>query len=366
MALKRRARSEAGRVLVEALRGTRFDGPRAPELTPQLLAAADSHGVVLALRRAYQAAGMPSDDLRAAARRLRANALRITHAAAEVSSWLGSATVPHAVIKGPAVAAAYPNADREFVDLDVLVAPADMERAIHELEHHGAVVLEPEGWPRSDGIAELVLGLPSGVAVDLHADLVHRQEVRRWFSFPPEPLLRRAVTAQVAGHTLPVLDPDDSCCYIALHAAVSGGDRLVWLADLDALVRQDEIRWDTLIARARQARMALVVGVMLERAVTVLDTPVPPEALDELLRGGRLWSRLLAAFERRRPTSESHGQIFRGQVLMRSTRSSTLTSLLQLASLIWTDVIVFVLTDSSHPWRTRLGRRRGDRIEPSP
>ncbi len=303
---------------------------------------------------------MPIDDLQARAWRLRALALRITHAAAEVSGWLGDAGVPHAVMKGPAIAAAYPNADREFVDLDVLVAPPDMGQAIGELERHGASVLEPEGWPRSDGIAELVFGLPSGVAVDLHADLIHHQEVRRWFAFPTEPVLGRAAAASVAGQTIPVLGPEDCCTYVALHAAISGGDRLIWISDLDALVRQGQIHWETLIDRARQARLALVVGMMLERAVHLLDTPVPPQALDDLLRGGRLWSRMMMAFERRRPTENSHEQLFRGQVLMRSTRSSTATSIAQLLDLLWTDVIRYVLTDASHPWRVRLRERRRD------
>jgi hypothetical protein len=132
----------------------------------------------------------------------------------------------------------------------------------------------------------------------------------------------------------------------------------VWLADLDALVRQGGIRWNTLIERARKARLALVVGVMLERAATVLDTPVPPAALNALKRRGRLWSALVAAFEARRPTAESHGKIFRGQVLVRSTRSSTATSAAQLAGLIWKDVIRFVITDPGHPWRQRLRERR--------
>jgi hypothetical protein len=93
---------------------------------------------------------------------------------------------------------------------------------------------------------------------------------------------------------------------------------------------------------------------MLQRASAVLATPVPPDALKQLLRGGWMWSRLLAAFEHYRPTSASHNQIFRGQVLMRSTRRSSASSVVQLARLVWTDVILFVLRDSSHPWRVRL------------
>jgi len=353
---------DAARVLLEALRGRRFDAATAPEPTPRLVAAADYHGVVLVLRRAYgPASAVPRiGELKAAARRLRALSLRIAHTAVEVSGWLEDASVRHAVIKGPAVAVAYPDEDREFVDLDVLVGPGDMARAIHELGRHGAVVLEPEGWPRTDGIGELALGLPSGVVVDLHADLVHHEDVRRRFSFPAEPLLQRAISVPMLGGSILALNPEDSCTYVALHAAISGGDRLVWLADLDALVRQDQIQWATLIEHARQARLALVVGVMLQRTAAVLGTPVPQHALKALLRNGLLWSTLLATFEHFRPIARSHGQILRGQVLMRSTRSSTASSMVQLARLIWTDVTLFVLRNSNHPWRSRVRTwRRG-------
>jgi hypothetical protein len=356
---------DIARILVEAVQRRRIDPATASPPTHQLIAAADYHGVVLQLKRAY---GPDSEraqlgTLIATARRLRSLALRIAHHAVLVSGWLHEADIPHAVIKGPAMAAAYPNADREFVDLDLLVAPEDMRRAITELERHGATVLEDEGWPRNDGIGELALGLPSGVAVDLHADLVHHADVRRQFRFPAEPLLARATTVTVLGHELPTLDPEDSCAYIALHAVISGGHRLVWLADLDALVRQQRIDWATLVARARQARLALVVGVMLARTATVLGTPVPADALAELLQGGRLWNRLLAGFERYRPTSESYGSIVRGQVLVRATRRGTASSLAGLARLIWTDVICFAVTNRNHPWRVRLrGQRRGLRL----
>jgi phosphohistidine swiveling domain-containing protein len=350
--------ADEGRLLVEALKGGRLDPVSTPP-TRQLVAAAEQHGVLLSLRRAY--GGVAGDaqtaELTASARRLRALALRIATSGVEVSDRLQRASVPHVVVKGPAIAADYPDADREFIDLDVLVAPSYMTRAIGALEEIGAVVLEPEGWPRNDGIGELVLGLPSGVAIDLHADLVHHAELRRQFDFPAEPLIARATTARVLGHEIPVLDPEDSCTYVALHAAISGGHRLVWLADLDALVRQDRIQWDVLVARARQARLALVVGVMLDRAAAVLGTQVPPAALDSLSHRGWVWRRLVAGFESRRPTSASHGQLLRGQILVRATRDSTAASLRELARLVWTEVIWFVVRDSHHPWREQWRSR---------
>lgn len=341
-------------LLVNAVRGLPVS---AENVNPGswLVQAAVHHRVVTPLYRAcrkgdieHGAAGLA----RLAADR-RATALRISHWGVETSRWLTKAGIAHAIVKGPAVAAAYPDADREFVDLDVLVEPAAMHAAIDVLTRHGAEAIDGKSWPRDDGIAELGFGLASGVAIDLHADLIHKQDVRRDFDFPASMLLARASTTLVLGQEIPVLDPQDTLIYVALHAMISGGDRLSWLADLDALVRHGGIDWPTVVARARRAKLALVLGVMLQRAVIVLETPVPTDALRALLRRGKLWSRLLVTFERRRPTAANFGRNVRGQVLMRATRDSTATSLKTLARLVWTDVIVFAVTDDRHPWRTR-------------
>jgi hypothetical protein len=315
-------------LLAEALRGRRLGEVRGPSLSPRLIRAADRHGVVIALHRAYRRGNAEGDleELASSAWNRRAIALRIARSSLDVSEWLREAAVVHAVVKGPALAAAYPDADREFIDLDVLVAPAQMLPAIAALERRGAEVLEPQPWPRDDGIAQLPLGLPSGVSVDLHTDLVHREHVRRDFRFPAEPLLERVTTADVLGQQIPVLDPEDTLTHVALHAMLSGGDRLIWLA--------------------------LVIGVMLQRAAMVLGTPVPPRTLRALRRRGIIWAYLLAAFERRRPTVANYGRNVHGQVLVRATRTSTITSMATLAGLIWTDVIVFVLQDRQHPWRS--------------
>jgi hypothetical protein len=342
-------------MLIRAIRGERLDGSDSP--SPEvLLDAARLHGVVLPLHRAFSDAG-GGRAIKAAARRERAIALRLTAAAVDVSGWLREAGVAHAIVKGPAVAAAFPNSDRGFVDVDVLVDPEAMGRAIATLERHGAEVLEPVAWPRHDGIGQMSLGLPSGAAIDLHADLIHHARVRREFALRPDGLLNRSTTLTLLGTEVPVLDREDTLTHVALHAMLSGGDRLVWLADLDALVKRGGIRWLVLTERAQSARLALVVGVMLERAAAVLGTPVPPDVLCVLTQDGRLWCRLLAQFERARPTAESHAGIVRGQILIRATRDSTAASLCALARLIWTEVILFVVRDSSHPWRQRLRYR---------
>lgn len=180
--------------------------------------------------------------------------------------------------------------------------------------------------------------------------------MRRCFRLPVAPLLERTRTLQLPGGAVPVLDPEDALIHTALHAAIAGGDRLVWLADLDALVRTG-IRWDVLIERARGARLPLVTGVMLERASLTLDTPLPGGVLEALLRSGRLWGMILVWFDRARPVAASHGRLFRGQVLVRSTRHSTLSSVAALFEMTRTEVIGQLIKNPDHPWRQAWTRR---------
>ncbi len=343
--------------LIKALRGVPVNTSLGPEAVERLTPAADHHGVVIPVYRALmrsERASVASSHLAKLAKRRRAGALVITMSAVDVCNWLQHAEIRHAVLKGPAVAVAYPEADREFFDLDVLVAPHQLQQAISALEDHGATTAEDVPWPRPDGIGEVSLRLAVGVTLDLHGDLIHHADVRQAFRLPVEPLLERATTACILGQELAVLDPEDTLVHVAMHAMISGGDRLVWLADLDALVRQDQLSWTTLVSRAQEARAALVVAVMLDRAVCVLGTPVPPPALRALQRRGVGWALLLRTFEHWRPTARNYGHRLHGQVLMRATRDSTMTSLATLIRLIWTDVIKFALRDPHHPWRAHL------------
>jgi hypothetical protein len=332
--------------------------PRRAAITEELTRAADHHGIVTSLYRAYARGDVTATDgaaLTDLARLRRADALRITASAPEVSDWLRLARVRHVIVKGPALAVAYEDVDREFVDLDVLVAPSQMRQAITTLEEHGARLLENVPWPRPDGNMQLAVLLGNRVTLDLHAHLVNDARVRRDFCLPTEALLDRATTVAILNRQLPVLDPEDTVIHVALHAIISGGDRLVWLADLDGMVRRNVISWPRLLLRARSARASLVVGVMLERASMVLGTPVPQEALGALQRRGAMWARLLRSFERWRPTAANYGRSFRGQVLMRATRDRTTSSLVTLSRLMWTDVVLSLLRDPHHPWRARIG-----------
>jgi hypothetical protein len=356
--------------LIDALGTVVAESSKVPDAPHQIAHAAAHHGIVIPMYRAYVRGDLVTarsdlETLAGLARRRRVGSLKLSVAAGDVCEWLRLAGVRHAVLKGPAIALAYEDGDREFVDLDILVDPDQVPRAIETLVDHGGWVLDDVAWPRTDGVGELAVGLDRGVTVDLHADLVQQAEVRNAFRLPAGPLLDRATLACIAGQDLPVLNAEDNLIHVAMHAMIAGGDRLGWLLDLDALVRQDTIDWPMVVSRSREARSALTLGVMLERASRVVGAPVPKPVLSELQAKGALWALSLRTFEQWRPTAANYGHGLHGQVLVRSTRHNTVSSLATLGRLIWTDVIVFPLSDPHHPWRDRLRhwRRRITRRE---
>src|ERR1700758_1480804 len=98
---------------------------RMPEgvLEHDIAPAAWHHGIVVALHRGLRLGGARSDDmpeLTESALRRRALTMLIRRASVDVSGWLSEAGVAHAIVKGPAVAAAYQADTREYIDLDVL------------------------------------------------------------------------------------------------------------------------------------------------------------------------------------------------------------------------------------------------------
>ncbi len=229
-------------------------------LSPALAGAAKHHRMVLPLAAAIRAAGLDGP----AVRQVEGNALarsvvaqRLTRAASDVSEWLEGAGIRHAVLKGPVVAGAYPGGVREFSDLDVLVDQASVPVALEVLRGHG---IEPApsqpAWPRDDAFGEIELVMPGIGTLELHSDLIVRADVRAAHALRMPALLDRRRRLRLPGGELPSLDVIDNLLHVALHATISGGNRLGWFADITWLVEQGGFSWEELVARAHDARIS--------------------------------------------------------------------------------------------------------------
>lgn len=205
---------------------------------------------------------------------------------------------PWVVVKGPVLAGhVYDRPDlRSYRDVDVLVRPDELGAAISALEDAGCELLD-RNWTllRRKVVGEVHLLTPMGMIVDLHWSLLYGEGLRRTFVAPTGELLDRSVQVRLGGSSVRTLDPLDTLVHLALHAAMSGGDRMVWLKDIEQAwghVDPGQVR-----ERAKTWRARLPVAAMLARTTRVLGLDTGGASVTRMLP--RAVSGVLSAVEAR-------------------------------------------------------------------
>ena len=176
--------------------------------------------------------GEPTPELTGLVHAAQARHLRALDDLRLVVGVLGDAGVDVLVVKGPAlVATCYAGPPlRSYVDLDIAVRPTEVGRAVVALEAAGCTLLDAN-WPLLTELERqgAVRRRTSGGAIDLHWGLGGSVGM----AAPLDRLLARAVEIEAAtGVRYLTLAPWDFVVEVAVHAALSGGHRLVWLTDL--------------------------------------------------------------------------------------------------------------------------------------
>ncbi|HXD06600.1 MAG TPA: nucleotidyltransferase family protein [Burkholderiaceae bacterium] len=176
---------------------------------------------------------------------------------------------------------------RSMGDADLLVRPADLDRARE--------VLRANGWREDTASAETTLGggghqLPrfmlGGVTVELHWAIEDEDSP---FTIDGDGLWRRAAPALVGGAPTLALAPEDLLLHLALHCAYGHGwmqfeSGLRPLADIAACLRKfgDQIDWWVVTERAHAWRVHPSVWLTLTLVRDLLHVGAPDAALDRL------------------------------------------------------------------------------------
>jgi hypothetical protein len=238
---------------------------------------------------------------------------------------LEKADIPWVAFKGPVLASTvYERPDlRSYNDLDILVDPARLGDALRALGEHGAQLVD-RNWKliAHDRRGELTMLLPHGTPLDLHWSLINDARIRHQMHLDTRDMLSRRVFRKVGRPEIPTLENHDRVIHLAVHAVLSGGYRLLWLADMDrAMTLCDPAK---LVERTGATGTGLLVVAALERCNRVLGTPVPP--IDD----GPTWRALLRRVDAvRSPVLAFTGPS--GQSIVRATRHSTAASSAELA-----------------------------------
>jgi hypothetical protein len=213
-----------------------------------------------------------------------------------------------AVIKGPAVVERlYPAPGlRPYFDLDLLVDPAAFGDVLEALQASGSRLLD-RNWLmlRRELWGEVHLLLPGGTPLDLHWDLINMNRGR--MAIDAQGVLDRTVRVDLGGVTVPTLDAADTVVHLAVHAALSGGDKLLWLKDVERAAAILDPPWSSVTERAHEWNVAAPAGLILGRARTTLDAAIPAEVPGQLL--GSRATRLVGLVERISPWEQSVGRL---------------------------------------------------------
>jgi hypothetical protein len=186
------------------------------------------------------------------------------------------------VVKGPVLAVqAYGDpAMRSYGDLDLLVRQRDIRRATELMSAAGYAPAVPLSAIDAGKIpGQYLFSKPdSNLIVELHND-----RTLRYFPLPLplEDFFARQIRLRVDGHDAPALAVEDELVLICIHGAKHFWERLMWIADVAALVtRQTGIDWERVaeVAKTVGAGRMLHAGLRLASDLLKLQLPEKVQA----------------------------------------------------------------------------------------
>jgi hypothetical protein len=277
---------------------------------PVLTALAEEHGLIglLAERiRELDGSCVPQEVYPKLREKRRAQILFSMSLNAELFRLLekfSAASVEALVIKGPVLSArGYSDPGmRRYEDLDLLVRHKDILRFTE--------LLTAEGYEPRVSISEIRAGKVPGEYLFKWPGTVrrielHTEQTLRYFPvrLPIEKLFARRVVEPVDGRSVPALATEDELVLVCVHNAKHFWERLMWIADVAALVtRQENLDWDRALLTARElgAERMLILGLRL--AEKVLQVEVPKE-MKRFIRSDRAVERLAGDIIERLPSA---------------------------------------------------------------
>ncbi len=192
---------------------------------------------------------------------------------------LGASGVSVLVIKGAALAEiVYDHpAQRHCHDIDLLVAPDDLERAVRAL---GTAGFTPASASPDYGPSDIRLDHPSGLPLELHAKLF----ALPFYSLPATEAWERSRATTIAGVAARVLSPEHALVHVCGHASYSASRAsLRWVCDAWFIIdRESDLDWHEVLDIAWRARLTLPLYVMLRYLSDTFGARVPGVFLDRL------------------------------------------------------------------------------------
>jgi hypothetical protein len=245
---------------------------------PRLFVLAQEHGLLpLAAARlralAVDASLLPPDvahQLREGQRKQAVFTLGLTAELFRILDRFTSCSIEVLLTKGPALAVrCYGNpGTRQYTDLDFIVRNSDVQRATEAmiaLGYEAKISLKSIAAEKSPG-EYVFVQRDTKLLVEFHTERTFRYHPR---PLPIEKLFTRRVLVPFDGQNIPALSVQDELLLICIHGAKHLWARLLWIADVAALLSRQSVNWNRALSAAREvgAQRMLRVGLLLATEV---------------------------------------------------------------------------------------------------
>src|SRR6266481_5152950 len=216
------------------------------------------------------------DELRELQRVQTLFALQLTAELFRLLAKLADAGIQVSITKGPALAVrCYGEPGmRQYGDLDLVVREADIRHATQfmlDLAYQPRVPLAAIDAKKTPG--EYAFRKPG-------TDLLVEFHTERTFRYHPRPLqieklFERSAYVVIDGRDVPVLSLEDELVLICVHGAKHIWERLMWIADVAALISRQPMDWDRALAVANEVGAQRILHLGLRLAADLLDAELP-------------------------------------------------------------------------------------------
>jgi hypothetical protein len=207
--------------------------------------------------------------------------------------------------KGPVLAArCYGDpGGRQYADLDLIVRGRDIQcstEAMIALGYHPKVPLQAIQAKKVPG--EYVFRRrDTRLLIELHTEHTFRYHPR---PLPVEKLFERRAYVRCDGHDVPAPSVEDELILISIHAAKHFWTRLMWIADVAALVTRQNVDWNRLTVAAREVGAERMLRLALQLAGMVFRLRLPAQVVSHVHSDATL-ERVAAQIAHRLPLADS-------------------------------------------------------------
>lgn len=191
---------------------------------------------------------------------------------------------------------------RQYVDLDLIVRDKDIERVTQvmlQLRYEPRIPLGAVQAARIPGEYTFI-SKDRKVVFEFHTERTLRYHPR---TLPIDKLFQRQAAVPVDGRNVPTPSVEDELVLICIHGAKHFWERLIWIADVAALISTQPLDWDRVSAVANEVRAQRILHLGLRLASDLLGVHLPPQ-IEARVRADRAVTKLAAQIESRLAHSE--------------------------------------------------------------